>query len=47
MKVETIFEFSRVKTHFDFKRIYLMRASKKGISSHQRHSTLGTTLKTT
>ena len=46
VKVETIFESSHVKMHLWLQAIYLMCASKKGISSNQLHRTLGVTLKT-
>lgn len=46
VKVGTIFESSHVKMHVWLQAIYLMCASKKGISSNQLHRTLGVTLKT-
>lgn len=46
VKVGTIFESSHVKMNLWLQAIYLMCASKKGISSHQLHRTLGVTLKT-
>jgi transposase-like protein len=46
VKVGTIFESSHVKMHLWMQAIYLMCASKKGISSHQLHRTLGVTVKT-
>jgi transposase-like protein len=46
VKVGTIFESSHVKLHLWLQAIYLMCASKKGISSNQLHRTLGVTLKT-
>ena len=46
VKVGTIFESSHVKMHLWMQAIYLMCASKKGISSNQLHRTLGVTLKT-
>ena len=46
VKVGTIFESSHVKMHLWLQAIYLMCASKKGISSHQLHRTLGVTVKT-
>ena len=46
VKVGTIFESSHVKLHLWLQAIYLMSASKKGISSNQLHRTLGVTLKT-
>lgn len=46
VKVGTIFESSHVQMHIWLQAIYLMCASKKGISSNQLHRTLGVTLKT-
>jgi transposase-like protein len=46
VKVGTIFEASHVKMHLWLQAIYLMCASKKGISSNQLHRILGVTLKT-
>lgn len=46
VKIGTIFEGSHVKMHLWLQAIYLMCASKKGISSNQLHRTLGVTLKT-
>lgn len=46
VKVGTIFEDSHVKLHLWLQAIYLMCASKKGISSNQLHRTLNVTLKT-
>jgi transposase-like protein len=46
VKIGTIFEASHVKMHLWLQAIYLMCASKKGISSNQLHRTLGVTLKT-
>ena len=46
LKVGTIFESSHVQMHLWLQAIYLMCASKKGISSNQLHRTLGVTLKT-
>ncbi|GGH35881.1 Transposase [Cribrihabitans marinus] len=46
VKVGTIFESSHVKMHVWLQAIYLMCASKKGISSNQLHRILGVTLKT-
>ena len=46
VKVGTIFESSHVKMHLWLQAIYLMCASKKGISSQQLHRTLGVTVKT-
>lgn len=46
VKIGTIFEASHVPMHYWLQAIYLMCASKKGISSNQLHRTLGVTLKT-
>jgi len=46
VKVGTVFESSHVKLHLWFQAVYLMTSSKKGISSHQLHRTLGVTYKT-
>lgn len=46
VKVGTLFESSHVKMYQWLQAIYLMCASKKGISSNQLHRTLGVTLKT-
>ena len=46
VKVNTIFESSHVPMNLWLQAIYLMCASKKGISSNQLHRTLGVTLKT-
>jgi transposase-like protein len=46
VKMGTIFEDSHVPMRLWLQAIYLMSASKKGISSHQLHRTLGVTLKT-
>lgn len=46
VKIGTIFEASHVPMHIWLQAIYLMCASKKGISSNQLHRTLGVTLKT-
>ncbi len=46
VKIGTIFEDSHVPLRLWLQAIYLMCASKKGISSHQLHRTLGVTLKT-
>ena len=46
VKVGTIFEDSHVKMHLWLQAIFLIAASKKGISSNQLHRTLGVTLKT-
>jgi transposase-like protein len=46
VKVGTIFEDSHVPMRFWVQAIYLMCASKKGISTNQLHRTFGVTLKT-
>ncbi len=46
VRVGTIFEDSHVKLHLWLQAIYLVAASKKGISANQLHRTLGVTLKT-
>lgn len=46
VKVGTIFEASNVKMTVWLQAIYLMAASKKGISTHQLHRTLGVALRT-
>lgn len=46
VKIGTIFEASHVPMSLWLQAIYLMCASKKGISSNQLHRTLGVTLKT-
>ena len=46
VKIGTIFESSHVAMTLWLQAIYLMCASKKGISSNQLHRTLGVTLKT-
>lgn len=46
VKVGTIFESSHVAMHVWLQAMVLLCASKKGISSHQLHRTLGVTLKT-
>jgi len=46
VKVGTIFESSHVKMNIWLQAIYLLCASKKGVSSNQLHRTLGVTLKT-
>src|ERR1700691_5587967 len=45
-KVGTVFEDSKVPLHKWFQAAHLMASSKKGISSHQLHRTLGVTYKT-
>jgi transposase-like protein len=44
--VGTVFERSHVKLHIWFQAAHLMASSKKGISAHQLHRTLGVTYKT-
>jgi transposase-like protein len=46
VKIGTIFEASHVALHLWLQAMYLMCASKKGISSNQLHRILGVTLKT-
>ena len=46
IKIGTIFEASHVKLHIWLQAIFLVCASKKGISANQLHRTLGVTLKT-
>ncbi len=46
VKIGTIFEDSHLPLHIWLQAIYLLAASKKGISSNQLHRTLGCTLKT-
>jgi len=46
VKVGTVFESSHVKMNLWLQAIVLMTASKKGISAHQLHRTLGVTYKT-
>lgn len=46
VKVGTVFESSHVKLNLWFQCVYLMTSSKKGISAHQLHRTLGVTYKT-
>src|SRR6202451_3748706 len=45
-KVGTVFEDSKVPVHKWFQAAHLLTSSKKGISSHQLHRTLGVTYKT-
>lgn len=45
VKVGTIFEASHIKLHLWLQAIFLIAASKKGLSSNQLHRTLGITLK--
>ncbi len=46
VKVGTIFEASHLPMHLWLQAIYLVSSSKKGVSTHQLHRTLGVTLKT-
>lgn len=46
VRVGTVFESSHVPLHKWFQAVYLMCASKKGISAHQLHRTLDVTYKT-
>lgn len=46
VKVGTVFEKSHVGLHLWFQAAHLLASSKKGISSHQLHRTLGVTYKT-
>jgi transposase-like protein len=46
VKVGTILESSHAKLHIWLQAMFLLCSSKKGISSHQLHRTLGVTLKT-
>jgi transposase-like protein len=46
VKVGTVFESSHVKLHIWFQAAHLMASSKKGISAHQLHRTVGVTYKT-
>ena len=46
VKVGTIFEASHVPLRYWLQAMFLMAASKKGVSSNQLHRTLGVTLKT-
>jgi transposase-like protein len=46
VKIGTIFESSHIALHIWLQAIFLLAASKKGISSNQLHRTLGVTLKT-
>ncbi len=45
VRIGTIFEDSHIDLHLWLQAIYLMSSSKKGISSHQLHRTLGITVK--
>jgi transposase-like protein len=44
--VGTVFERSKIALHVWFRAVYLLCSSKKGMSSHQLHRTLGVTYKT-
>lgn len=44
--VGTVFERSKIKLNIWFQAVYLIASSKKGMSSHQLHRTLGVTYKT-
>lgn len=46
VKVGTVFEDSKIALNLWLQAIVLMTASKKGISAHQLHRTLGVTYKT-
>jgi transposase-like protein len=46
VKVGTVFESSHVPLHIWLQTVHLMASSKKGISTHQIHRTMGVTLKT-
>ena len=46
VKVGTVFEFSHVPLHIWLQTVHLIASSKKGISTHQIHRTMGVTLKT-
>jgi transposase-like protein len=46
VKVGTVFEHGRMPLHKMLQAVYLMCASKKGMSAHQLHRTLGITYKT-
>src|SRR4051812_18075592 len=46
VKVGTVFESSHVKLHIWLQAMFLLCSSKKGMSTHQLHRTLGVTLKT-
>lgn len=46
VKIGTILEASHVALHLWLQAMYLLCASKKGISSNQLHRTLGVTVKT-
>src|SRR5271169_3307663 len=45
VKINTIFESSHIPLRLWLQAIFLIASSKKGISSHQLHRTLGITLK--
>jgi transposase-like protein len=46
VKVGTVFEHGRIPLHKFLQAVYLMSASKKGVSAHQLHRTLEVTYKT-
>jgi len=46
VKVGTVFEASHVPLHIWLQTVHLIASSKKGISTHQIHRTMGVTLKT-
>jgi transposase-like protein len=46
VKVGTVFESSHVPLHIWLQTVHLIASSKKGISTHQIHRTMGVTLKT-
>lgn len=46
VKVGTVFEHGRIPLHKMLQAVYLMSASKKGVSAHQLHRTLEVTYKT-
>ena len=47
VKVGTVFEHARMPLHKMLQAVYLMTSSKKGISAHQLHRSLGITYKST
>ena len=46
MKVGTVFESSHIPVHKWLQATFLLSSSKKGISAHQLHRTMGVTYKT-
>jgi transposase-like protein len=46
VRVNTVFESAHIPLHKTLQAVYLMCASKKGVSAHQIHRTLGVTYKT-